>query len=539
MLSSELGRVDRETAARMFGAVKSFDDPAEEFERILRRVFESALRPGDGAVDVGAHVGKHTIPLALAVQSTGWVAAIEPLPWAIQRLEERAALGGVSDIVEAFHGCAGTALADNIEFDEVADHPGWSAKNVRSGTPGLIRHLIEQTTVDRLAQGREVRVIKIDVEGGEFDVVRGAAETIDRSRPVIHAEVVLSAIETNGWVAADLFHLFESHGYLVFDLLGNELLGDDLWRGYVESEPGPIEHYRGFDVVAIHRDDPDLMSLVDCLCASFGEERLDLSRHEVPELVTTFPVESYRQVPSAGLAEDQPFSFCDSLLAPPARAAQSVWPKGTNLVDSHVLEWPGNEPVLVDFNVGRTTSLGDGGEINLPIGAGDLDLSSAGEVRFTVAGDFEHKKERHQTFCELWLHQGIAAGVVRWHKSGNLDCMWVQNGHVVSIDRTPVTSLEQIEVLIQRSDQVWQISATSADFSLSSTLRVAVRSMTSPTLTIGRRSNWWPQEPLDAKTVVIATGQHPTLTARSVAKSVAHRTPGGMKLVRLVRRVLR
>src|SRR5262249_9744922 len=51
-----------------------------DYERIVQEVYEAILHPGDTALDIGAHRGRHTIPLARCVGPAGHVLAVEPLP---------------------------------------------------------------------------------------------------------------------------------------------------------------------------------------------------------------------------------------------------------------------------------------------------------------------------------------------------------------------------------------------------------------------------------------------------------------------------
>jgi len=55
-----------------------------DYELMLEQIYRAALRPGDIAVDIGAHEGRHTLPMARAVGPSGSVFAFEPcqpLPW--------------------------------------------------------------------------------------------------------------------------------------------------------------------------------------------------------------------------------------------------------------------------------------------------------------------------------------------------------------------------------------------------------------------------------------------------------------------------
>ena len=60
-----------------------------DYEAIIEEVYEGVLRPGDVAIDIGAHCGRHTIPLAKRVGAAGKVIAVEPLPMCRTELRRR------------------------------------------------------------------------------------------------------------------------------------------------------------------------------------------------------------------------------------------------------------------------------------------------------------------------------------------------------------------------------------------------------------------------------------------------------------------
>ena len=168
--------------AAIYGLTASFSDAAEEFERIIRRVYEALLKPGDKAIDIGAHTGKHSAPLALSVTPGGTVVALEPIPWAFERLEERAERANLTAL-DARHLCVGAVAQESVTFMIVPSRPGWSAKIARPGAE-VVEISVAQTTVDSIAEELgAVRFLKIDVEGAEPEVIIGAAMLESACRP--------------------------------------------------------------------------------------------------------------------------------------------------------------------------------------------------------------------------------------------------------------------------------------------------------------------------------------------------------------------
>ena len=152
-----------------------------ETEWLLGRV-----RPGTTAIDVGANVGMFTVPLGGAAEH---VLAFEPAPSNVERLEDnlrRNGLGNVSVRAAAVGERAGRLvlhLGDDSMFHstvEVAE---------RRGTGDELE--VEATTLDdawRAAGTPVVSVLKVDVEGGEPRVLRGASKLLASQRPALLLE---------------------------------------------------------------------------------------------------------------------------------------------------------------------------------------------------------------------------------------------------------------------------------------------------------------------------------------------------------------
>jgi FkbM family methyltransferase len=176
------------------------------------------LRDATVFVDVGAHNGAYSL-LARAVRPGITVHAFEPAPSARARLERNLAANDVQGII--VHS---VALGDRTGVAplyvtgtggvESSLLPGF-----RSGTESVE---VRTATLDAVGIPR-VDVIKIDTEGTEAAVIRGAAGTIQRDRPLIVCEV-LAGEPTE----ADLPLLLDELGYLAYHLTA---------RGLRRSEP--------------------------------------------------------------------------------------------------------------------------------------------------------------------------------------------------------------------------------------------------------------------------------------------------------------
>lgn len=148
-------------------------------------LFRQLVRPGDIVVDVGANIGAHAAPLAACVGSGGRVVAFEPVRMNFQLLCANVALNDL-DNVDAIPEGLGEREATVLIADRPAPADGNLGALALSEIPGdrpvRVRRLDDAFAWPRL------RFVKIDVEGMEAAVLRGAAGTIERFRPALYVE---------------------------------------------------------------------------------------------------------------------------------------------------------------------------------------------------------------------------------------------------------------------------------------------------------------------------------------------------------------
>lgn len=199
-----------------------------KYEEMLSCLYDSILRSGDVAVDIGAHVGLHTVSMARAVRKNGKVFCFEPLPSAFEKLDKLVAdnkyptAGDIGVIIPYM-----LALGDeegSAQFVHVPAFPEYSGFKERVyHVDGLLTETIsvEVKKLDSFKSvfGR-VRYIKIDAEGGELSILKGGREVILGSMPIISFEMGNAALVNYSYSAADYFDFFYNIGYNLFSIFG-------------------------------------------------------------------------------------------------------------------------------------------------------------------------------------------------------------------------------------------------------------------------------------------------------------------------------
>lgn len=142
------------------------------------------LRAGDLFVDVGANVGSYTVLASAEVGAR--TIAIEPIPSTFGGLAANVSLNDIGDLVETYNIGVGREPG-RAGFTTSLD----AANHVAAGDDsGVITVRLE--TLDGIVGGNAPRLMKLDVEGFETEVLKGAADTL--ANPSLKALIV----ELNG-----------------------------------------------------------------------------------------------------------------------------------------------------------------------------------------------------------------------------------------------------------------------------------------------------------------------------------------------------
>jgi FkbM family methyltransferase len=187
------------------------------------RLLWKILQPGMTFLDVGAYHGIFTVIAAKKLEDTGRVVAFEPSPREQNRLELHLRLNGISVARIARYAVAAQESKANLVIVK-------SGNKMRNGLrPPLTDDpvepvVVETTTIDKYmaATGTEsVDLVKIDTEGAEIEVLRGAERLIGIVRPLVICEVLDQSTRPWGYPACEIVRELHARDYDWFDILAD------------------------------------------------------------------------------------------------------------------------------------------------------------------------------------------------------------------------------------------------------------------------------------------------------------------------------
>lgn len=172
-------------------------------------------KKGDVVVDIGAHIGRYTITSSKRVGPTGKVIAIEAAPDNFDMLNRNVQLNRLDNVV--LLNCAAYSTQTTLKlYEPSADGSIYNTiMPCRAGHNGNYVK-VNASTLDSIldANGlRKVDWIKIDVEGAEFEVLKGSVNTLANNKDLALLIEVHDILDNNHY--SNIANFLDSYGYKV------------------------------------------------------------------------------------------------------------------------------------------------------------------------------------------------------------------------------------------------------------------------------------------------------------------------------------
>jgi len=222
----------------LFPAISMYRPPwqPEIYEGMETAFVRRQVRKGMAVLDVGANLGWFTVHLALLVGADGRVDAFEPRSDLTHLLTKTIAENRLTNVT--IHNFA---LGSENSFGQVI----WSSHDVNPGGthlvlsdfdgPGIIAQPVVVKAVD-VCIARRIDFIKIDVEGSELLVFKGARRILEKDRPKILVEInPENLLRTSGISAVEFGLYVEKSDYCLYEITSDGTCGRQIRASELSS----------------------------------------------------------------------------------------------------------------------------------------------------------------------------------------------------------------------------------------------------------------------------------------------------------------
>ncbi len=182
------------------------------WEPPVSHFLRSKLQPGMIVLDVGAHAGYYTLLMAKQVGKDGKVIAFEPNRLVRELLLKNIKLNEYDYVTVspfALFSREGTTVLETLDSSNMR----LSLDSAASNKEQVVMREFDRCTIE-LGVDR-VDLIKIDVEGAEFDVLQGMRELLDKHHPALLIEVHFEGLTQFGHTSPELLDFVRSFGYVI------------------------------------------------------------------------------------------------------------------------------------------------------------------------------------------------------------------------------------------------------------------------------------------------------------------------------------
>jgi FkbM family methyltransferase len=188
------------------------------------RGFEACIEAASGmncVMDIGAHIGLVSLPLSTVIKNNGTVYAFEPASANGAYLNEHLESNKITN-VKVVVDLVGDKELESVEFFESDDDSGMNTIAETGLRRGYVATQKRQITLDNFCRENNLtpELIKIDTEGAEVGILKGATETLRIHQPTIYLSVHPRHIIELGSSVEELEQLLFDLDYKVSDMYG-------------------------------------------------------------------------------------------------------------------------------------------------------------------------------------------------------------------------------------------------------------------------------------------------------------------------------
>ena len=185
------------------------------------------IKPGSTIIDVGANIGTTVIPAAFKTGESGTVLAFEANPKTFRYLQANIALNKINN-VNAYN----MALGDKQKISYITNKENDDQNEISQNNHNA--HSVKEITLDSLTEDyKHINLLKIDVEGYELFVLKGAEKTLKKVQ-LIYIEISEIQFKKYGYTCRDVFEFLAKYKFRFVRLEKGNIL-EEITVNYIPS----------------------------------------------------------------------------------------------------------------------------------------------------------------------------------------------------------------------------------------------------------------------------------------------------------------
>jgi len=196
----------------------------DDFENKTINYFSKVVKKGMTVFDIGANIGIYTLIASQNIKQNGRVYSFEPAEWSYNRLQQNINLSKYNNIIinkfgiSDFTGEIKFHICEDDAYNSIGNRP---MKDVISVKTIKVFSLDDYVILNKIGR---IDIIKVDTEGAEYLVFKGAEKTLMKHSPTIFFEYNPYAAKGYEFSSLEALRLVESYGYHCYEFVEERLI---------------------------------------------------------------------------------------------------------------------------------------------------------------------------------------------------------------------------------------------------------------------------------------------------------------------------
>ena len=188
------------------------------YEDEIGKLIRISLNPGETALDIGANIGLQSLRMSQAVSPAGKVYAFEPLDYLRNKFKKNIDLNKATNVTLLPFALSDTAGETEFKVDPTGLNQGTFSLLNSDGTHTQNVSIKIADELPEIAALKNLALVKIDVEGFEYQVLKGLKQTLTKHRPRLIFEYDENYWVRTGQSITDCFAFLQALGYNIYQV---------------------------------------------------------------------------------------------------------------------------------------------------------------------------------------------------------------------------------------------------------------------------------------------------------------------------------